>query len=145
LKRLLVRSVPEVTSRARSARDRVIESASTAGLVDARCWQAPPAGRHKKTRGRLTNGTQRQALPGDVMARSYAGLANMATRFGFRLAKAREGSQHLGMPVRYLLEDKNGVLAFRSLGDVERKLSAMAQERARRRATVLQEDRPGGS
>jgi hypothetical protein len=25
------------------------------------------------------------------MARSYAGLANMAARFGFRLAKAREG------------------------------------------------------
>ena len=38
------------------------------------------------------------------MARSYAGLANMAVKFGFRLAKAREGSQHLGMPVRYLLE-----------------------------------------
>ena len=71
------------------------------------------------------------------MARSYAGLANMAVRFGFRLAKAREGSQHLGMPVRYLLEDKNGVLPFRSLEDVERKLSAMAQERAKRRATVL--------
>jgi hypothetical protein len=34
------------------------------------------------------------------MARSYAGLAIMATRFGFRLAKVREGSQHLGMPVR---------------------------------------------
>src|SRR5436190_23760057 len=66
---------------------------------------------------------------GDVMARSYPGLVNMATRFGFRLAKAREGSQHLGMPVRYLLEDKNGVLSFRSLEDVERKLSAMAQER----------------
>jgi len=69
----------------------------------------------------------------------------MATRFGFRLAKAREGSQHLGMPVRYLLEDKNGVLAFRSLGDVERKLSAMAQERAKRRATILQEDHPDDS
>jgi hypothetical protein len=79
------------------------------------------------------------------MARSYAGLANMAATFGFRLAKAREGSQHLGIPVRYLLEDKNGVLAFRSLGDVERKLGAMAQERARRRATLLQEDRPAGS
>jgi hypothetical protein len=69
----------------------------------------------------------------------------MAATFGFRLAKAREGSQHLGIPVRYLLEDKNGVLAFRSLGDVERKLGAMAQERARRRATLLQEDRPAGS
>ena len=62
------------------------------------------------------------------MARSYAGLAIMATRFGFRLAKVREGSQHLGMPVRYLLDDKNGVLLFRSLGDVERKLGAMALE-----------------
>ena len=61
------------------------------------------------------------------MARSYVGLVNMATRFGFRLAKAREGSQHLGRSVRYLLEDKNGVLPFRSLEDVERKLSAMAQ------------------
>ena len=79
------------------------------------------------------------------MGRSYRGLVNMATRFGFRLAKAREGSQHLGMPVRYLLEDKNGVLPFRSLEDVERKLSAMAQERARRRATILQEDHPDGS
>ena len=57
------------------------------------------------------------------MARSYAGLANMAVKFGFRLAKAREGSQHLGMPVRYLLENGNGALPFRSLGDVERKLS----------------------
>jgi hypothetical protein len=78
------------------------------------------------------------------MARSYRGLVNMAARFGFRLVKA-EGSQHLGMPVRYLLEDKNGVLPFRSLEDVERKLSAMAQERAKRRATVLQEDHPDGS
>jgi len=74
------------------------------------------------------------------MARSYAGLANMAVKFGFRLAKAREGSQHLGMPVRYLLENRNGALPFRSLGDVERKLSAMAQERAKRRATIHQED-----
>jgi len=62
------------------------------------------------------------------MARSYAGLANMAVKFGFRLAKAREGSQHLGMPVRYLLENGNGALPFRSLGDVERKLGAMALE-----------------
>ena len=68
------------------------------------------------------------------MAKSYAGLANMAVRFGFRLAKAREGSQHLGMPVRYLLENGNGALPFRSLGDVERKLSMMAEERAKRRA-----------
>jgi hypothetical protein len=74
------------------------------------------------------------------MARSYAGLANMAVKFGFRLAKAREGSQHLGMPVRYLLENRNSASPFRSLGDVERKLSAMAQERAKRRATILQED-----
>ena len=76
------------------------------------------------------------------MARSYAGLANMAVKFGFRLAKAREGSQHLGMPVRYLLENGNGALPFRSLGDVERKLSMMAEERAKRRATILQEDHP---
>jgi hypothetical protein len=81
----------------------------------------------------------------DVMARSYPGLVNMATRFSFRLAKAREGSQHLGMPVRYLLEDKNGGLPLRSLEDVERELSAMAQERAKRRATILQEDHPEGS
>ena len=79
------------------------------------------------------------------MARSYAGLVNMATRFGFRLAKARAGSQHLGMPVRYLLEDKTSVTPFRSLEDVERKLSAMAQERAKRRATILPEDHPEGS
>ena len=37
------------------------------------------------------------------------------------------------MPVRYLLEDKNGVTPFRSLEDVERKLSGMALERAKRR------------
>ncbi len=79
------------------------------------------------------------------MARSYAGLANMAVRFGFRLAKAREGSQHLGRPVRYLLENGNGALPFRSLGDVERKLSMMAEERAKRRAMILQEDHPEGS
>ena len=67
------------------------------------------------------------------MARSYDELSIMAVRFGFRLAKARRGSQHLGMPVRYLLEDKTGVTPFRSLEEVERKLSAMAQERAKRR------------
>jgi hypothetical protein len=53
----------------------------------------------------------------------------LATRFGYRLARAREGSQHRGMPVRYLLEDKNGVTPFRSLEEVERKLIAMAKER----------------
>jgi hypothetical protein len=79
------------------------------------------------------------------MARSYTGLANMAARFGFRLAKARQGSQHLGMPVRYLLEDKNGVLPFRSLEDVERKLSATAQERAQRKAAILQKDTLSGA
>ena len=67
------------------------------------------------------------------MARSYDELSIMAARFGFRLAKARRGSQHLGMPVRYLLEDKSGVMPFRSLEDVERKLIAMAEERAKRR------------
>jgi hypothetical protein len=67
------------------------------------------------------------------MARSYDELSIMAARFGLRLAKARRGSQHLGMPVRYLLEDKTSVTPFRSLEDVERKLSAMAQERVKRR------------
>jgi hypothetical protein len=66
------------------------------------------------------------------MARSYAGLVNMAKRFGFRLARAREGSQHRGVPVRYLLEDKNGVTPFRSLEEVDQKLSTMAEERAKR-------------
>jgi hypothetical protein len=47
--------------------------------------------------------------------------------------------------VRYLLEDKNGMLPFRSLEEVERKLGAMAQEQAKRRATVLQEDHPDDS
>jgi hypothetical protein len=65
------------------------------------------------------------------MSRSFAGLYNMATRFGFRLARAREGSQHRGIQVRYLLEDKNGVTPFRSLEEIERKLSALAQERAK--------------
>ena len=67
------------------------------------------------------------------MARSYDELSIMAARFGFRLAKARRGSQHLGMPVRYLLEDKTSVTPFRSLEEAERKLIAMAQERAKRR------------
>ena len=48
------------------------------------------------------------------MARSYDELSIMAARFGFRLAKARRGSQHLGMPVRYLLEDKTSVTPFRT-------------------------------
>jgi hypothetical protein len=60
------------------------------------------------------------------MARSYDELSIMAARFGFRLAKARRGSQHLGM--------KAGVTSFRSLEDVERKLIAMAEERAKRKA-----------
>ena len=67
------------------------------------------------------------------MARSYDELSIMAARFGFRLAKARRGSQHLGMPARYLLEDRAGVTPFRSLEGVERQLIAMAQERAKRR------------
>jgi hypothetical protein len=67
------------------------------------------------------------------MARSYDELSIMAVRFGFRLAKARRGSQHLGMPVRYLLEDKTSVTPFRSLEEAERKLIAMAQERGKRR------------
>ena len=55
------------------------------------------------------------------MARSYAGLVNM------------DGSQHLGMPVRYLLKDNDGVILFRSLEEVERKLSTMADEPPKRR------------
>ena len=68
------------------------------------------------------------------MARSYDELSIMAARFGFKLAKARRGSQHLGMPARYLLDDRTSVTPFRSLEDVERKLSAMAEERAKRKA-----------
>jgi hypothetical protein len=67
------------------------------------------------------------------MAGSYDELSIMAARFGFMLAKARRGSQHLGMPVRYLLEDKTSVTPFRSLEEAERKLIAMAQERGKRR------------
>jgi hypothetical protein len=52
-----------------------------------------------------------------------------ATCLGYALAKAREGSQHRGPPVRYLLKDKEGVTPFRSLEEVKRKLSTMAQER----------------
>jgi hypothetical protein len=71
------------------------------------------------------------------MARSYNKLVNMATRLGARLAKARAGSQHLGITVRYLLEGNGAVLPFRSLEDVEGKLNAIEQERAKRRAEVV--------
>jgi hypothetical protein len=37
------------------------------------------------------------------------------------------------MQVRYLLEDNYGVTPFRSLEEIERKLSALAQERAPRK------------
>jgi hypothetical protein len=80
-----------------------------------------------------------------MMARSYPGLVNMATRFGFRLAKARKGSQHRALPVRYLLEYEGGMFPFRTLEDVERKLSAVARARAKRRAAILQENHPEGS
>ena len=75
------------------------------------------------------------------MARSYAGLANMAARFGFRRARDHSTS---ACQCDTCLRTR-GVLPFRSLEDVERKLSAMAQERARRRATILHEDHPDGS
>jgi hypothetical protein len=39
------------------------------------------------------------AIGGQSMARSYDELSITAARFGFRLAKARRGSQHLGTPV----------------------------------------------
>jgi hypothetical protein len=71
------------------------------------------------------------------MARPYSKLVNMAKRLGVRLAKARAGSQHLGIPVRYLLEGNGAVLPFRSLEHVEGKLNAMEQERAKRRAEVI--------
>lgn len=65
------------------------------------------------------------------MVRSFAGLTTMAARFGYRLARARKGSQHRGMPVRYLLQDANGVTPFRNLEEIERKLVTMAQERGK--------------
>ena len=43
---------------------------------------------------------------GNLMARSFAGLSTMAARFGYRLARACEGSRHLGVSVRYLLENR---------------------------------------
>ena len=61
------------------------------------------------------------------MARSHSKLLNMATRLGFRLAKARAGSQHLGLPVRYLLEGNGSVLPLRGLEEVEQKLNVMEQ------------------
>lgn len=68
------------------------------------------------------------------MARSYDELCTMAARFGLGLAKVRAGSRQGLVSVRYLLEDKTGVTPFRSLEDVERKLRAMAQELAKRKA-----------
>ena len=40
------------------------------------------------------------------MASGFTDLSSMAERLGYALAKAREGSQHRGLPVRYLLKDK---------------------------------------
>jgi hypothetical protein len=54
------------------------------------------------------------------MAHTYKELSIIAARFDLRVAKARRGSQHRGMPVRYLVEDKNGVTPFRSLEELER-------------------------
>ena len=74
---------------------------------------------------------------GLMMAKNYEELSNMAARFGYRLAKARAGSKRGLVPVRYLLEDKNGVTPFPSLEEVARRLRELAQERARREASEM--------
>ena len=58
---------------------------------------------------------------------NFDGLYERARERGWTLSKSTEAARYGTMPIRYILKDDHGLMHFRSLGEVERRLNAKAR------------------
>jgi hypothetical protein len=63
------------------------------------------------------------------MAMNFDALHVRARERGWTLAKSTEAARYGTMPVRYILKDHKGLIYFRNLDEVERRLNTRAINR----------------
>ena len=61
---------------------------------------------------------------------NFDGLYERARERGWTLSKPTETARYGTMPIRYILKDDHGLMHFRSLDEVERRLNAKAARRS---------------
>ena len=78
-------------------------------------------------RGKTIRGWSAQAQK--EMAMNFDDLHVRARERGWTLSKTTEAARYGTMPIRYILKDHKGLMYFRNLGEVERRLSTSANNR----------------
>ena len=63
------------------------------------------------------------------MAMNFDALHVRARERGWTLSKSTEAARYGTMPVRYILKDHKGLIYFRNLDEVERRLNTKANKR----------------
>jgi hypothetical protein len=59
---------------------------------------------------------------------NFDALHERARERGWTLSKLTETARYGTMPIRFILRDKHGLIHFRNLDEVERRLSAKAKQ-----------------
>jgi hypothetical protein len=62
------------------------------------------------------------------MTVNFDALHGLARKRGWILSKSTEAARYGTMPIRYVLRDKHGLIHFRNLDEVERRLNAKAKQ-----------------
>jgi len=81
-----------------------------------------------------TDGSISQAIPaGRILSQgettvNFDGLYERARERGWTLSKSTEAARYGTMPIRYILKDNHGLMYFRNLDDVERRLNTKAKQ-----------------
>jgi hypothetical protein len=63
------------------------------------------------------------------MAMNFDALHVRARERGWTLSKSTEAARYGTMPIRYILKDHKGLMYFRNLDEVERRLNTKANKR----------------
>jgi hypothetical protein len=59
---------------------------------------------------------------------NFDALHERARERGWALSKSTEAARYGTMPIRFILRDKHGLICFRNLDEVERRLNAKAKQ-----------------
>ena len=68
------------------------------------------------------------AFPQGEMTVNFGGLYERARERGWTLSKSTEAARYGTMPIRYILKDHKGLMYFRNLDEVERRLNTKAKQ-----------------
>ena len=77
---------------------------------------------------RLVDQTGRAQVQKEVVM-NFDALHVRASERGWTLSKSTEAARYGTMPIRYILKDHKGLMCFRNLEEVERRLNAKAKNR----------------